>query len=81
MNNLDRNSARETLYYLLHKDQDYTELTVTLSSQTSDDKLSEKFKTTRRQVDIYPTENSKALIFTTSIHRFDDWIVISGRQI
>ena len=77
--NFDKNAPPETLFYILHKDQDYTELSIILNSQTDDDRLIEKFKTTRRLVDIYPTETGKRLIFTTSIHRFHDWIIISGR--
>jgi hypothetical protein len=78
--NLDKAAPRETLFYLLHKDQDYTELSIVVSnpSQASDEKIAEKFKQTKRQVDIYPTENSKENIFTTSIHRFKNWVIISG---
>ncbi len=76
--NFEKTAPRETLLYMLHKDQDYTELSITIGAQSNDEKISEKFKTTKRQVDIYPTENTKKFIFTTSISRFEDWVVISG---
>jgi hypothetical protein len=79
--NFSPEAPRDTLFYLLHKDQDYTELSVVLTQHTNDDKLSDKFKSTKRLVDICPSpsESNKKLIFTTNIHRSGEWVIITGR--